>query len=123
MFTYTVINFNVGSALGFKLDLISTIRLGDGSPIRNVTVSDDLAGSPTYVSGDYNGNNQLDANEGWVYTASYIIQPDDPDPLDSIVTVQGLDPEADLIQANDTHRLRVGVVPANPIFLPIINNS
>jgi hypothetical protein len=48
----------------------------------------------------------LEAGESWVYTSSYSIQPDDPDPLDNTGTASGTDPEGDSVTADsNTHSL------------------
>jgi hypothetical protein len=122
VFTYTVINLSPASAVAFNL-VVAQSGLGDGSPVVNLNVTDDYAGVPIYSSGDFNSNGQLDGNEGWVFTASYTILPSDPNPLDSTATVEGRDPENDLISANDTHRLTIEAGDSNQIFLPLILNN
>jgi hypothetical protein len=82
-----------------------------GSPISGVTVGDDVAGPISYVSGDTNGNNKLDAGESWVYTATYIIQPTDPDPLENTATVEGEDQYGTPVTANDTHSIDIEFNP------------
>ncbi|MFC1976545.1 hypothetical protein ACFLXQ_09115, partial [Chloroflexota bacterium] len=122
-FTYTIINLSSFTLAIFDLDFIGIAAAGDGSPIRNITISDNIAGVPTYVSGDYNGNNQLDGNEAWVYTASYVVQESDPSPLRSQVSVQGNDLEDDAINATDSHQLVIDSVPpqgSHRVYLPVI---
>jgi len=83
----------------------------DGSPVYTVTVSDDVAGSADYVSGDTDANDQLDDGETWVYTASYTIQPTDSDPLVNTGVVAGKDGDGDALGANDTHSTLLGYTP------------
>ena len=117
VFTYTVVNLNLVSMAIFDLDDINIAAPGDGSPMNNVTVTDNIAGFPVYISGDYNGNSQLDRSEAWIYTASYTVQDSDPNPLNSMVVAQAEDPESDTISASDTHQLNINIPP---IFLPLI---
>jgi uncharacterized repeat protein (TIGR01451 family) len=53
----------------------------------NVVVSDDVAGTPTYVSGDTNNNGCIDPDETWTFQATYTVQAGDPDPLVNTATV------------------------------------
>ncbi len=73
VYTYTVTN-------------TGNVRLG------TVTVTDDVCGNATYVSGDTNGDTYLDLNETWLFTCSYVVQANDPDPLINIATARGVDP-------------------------------
>ena len=67
-YTYTVTNVGPASATGVK-------------------VTDDKAGTATYVSGDTNGNGKLDVGEAWIFTATYTVLETDPDPLTNTATV------------------------------------
>jgi len=58
----------------------------------NVVVSDDLV-TPTFVGGDTNNNGCIDPDETWTYTATYIVQAGDPDPLVNMATVSSDDVE------------------------------
>jgi uncharacterized repeat protein (TIGR01451 family) len=53
----------------------------------NVVVSDDVAGTPTYVSGDTDGDGCIDPGETWTFEATYTVQAGDPDPLVNTATV------------------------------------
>jgi hypothetical protein len=79
----------------------------DGSPVSDVTVSDDIAGPGNYVRGDTNTNHELDAGENWVYTATYTIQPTDSDPLTNTATVEGEGRDGNTVTAKDTHITRI----------------
>jgi uncharacterized repeat protein (TIGR01451 family) len=52
-----------------------------------VVVDDNVAGTPTYVSGDTNNNGCIDPGETWTFTATYTVQAGDPDPLVNTATV------------------------------------
>jgi uncharacterized repeat protein (TIGR01451 family) len=53
----------------------------------NVVVDDDVAGTPTYVSGDTDGDGCIDPGETWTFEATYTVQAGDPDPLVNTATV------------------------------------
>jgi uncharacterized repeat protein (TIGR01451 family) len=86
-------------------------RESDYSPVRNITVNDDVAGAATYVSGDNNNNNRLDAAETWTFSATYTIQSTDPDPLVNTATAQGQDSAGETVVATATHTTALGFVP------------
>ena len=103
VFTFNVINLTEPAIKKFGLDIVAIAAvLGDGSTISDISVSDDVAGPGSYVSGDFNGNNKLDGGERWGYTASYTILDTDPDPLINTVTVTGLDQEGDGLTGYDS---------------------
>ena len=57
----------VGEAIQWRY----TVTNAGNVPLSNVTVTDSHAGvTPVRVSGDTNGNNELDLTETWIYTAS-----------------------------------------------------
>lgn len=121
VFTYTVINFNALSAALFNMQLTSQAGLGDGSPIDNLSVTDDQASDIRYLSGDYNNNGRLDGNEGWVYTGSYTIQATDPPVMYGEAIVAGQDPEQDQLVARDIHRISQPPAGDSPyIYLPFV---
>jgi hypothetical protein len=78
---------DVGQAVVYTFS-VSHGPSSDGSPVGNVSVTDDKAGAATRASGD-DGDNLLEAGETWVYTVSYTIQPTDPDPLLNTASVAG----------------------------------
>jgi len=61
------------------------------TPLSNISITDDKAGTPTYQSGDVNGDNKLDVNETWVFTAGYTVlsQSQTPFILVNTATVSG----------------------------------
>jgi len=61
----------------------------------NVVVIDDKAGVATYVSGDED-DGCIDPGETWIFTATYTIQAEDPDPLVNTATVSSDTEDADL---------------------------
>ena len=74
---------------------------GDGSPISDIIVTDSIASPVTYVSGD-DGDGLLERGEAWIYTASYLVQHTDPDPLVGVATVTGRDGDGDLVSDVDS---------------------
>jgi uncharacterized repeat protein (TIGR01451 family) len=91
----------VGSTVMFNF-AVSHDAASDGSPVSNVTVTDDIAGTATYVSGD-DGDSILEAGETWVFTASYTTTAADPDPLVNTGTATGTDLDGDPVSDTDTH--------------------
>lgn len=68
----------------------------------DVVVLDDVCGTPTYVSGDTNMNDELDIDEVWVYTCDYTVKETDPDPLENIVEVTSTEADLDPMDNVDT---------------------
>jgi hypothetical protein len=83
---------------------------GDGSPIKGVTVVDDLLGSPLYVGGD-DGDGMLEIGETWLYATSHTVRESDPDPLVNRVIAAGLNLSDESIQGTATHSLDIEYVP------------
>ena len=83
----------------------------DGSPISAVSVTDDIAGAATYVSGDTNSNGLLETGETWTYEATYTVLPTDPTTITNTGTATGTDGDGDTITASDTHDLAVTFSP------------
>jgi len=59
-------------------------------PLSNVDVIDSLGITGNYDSGDTNGNDLLDLEEDWMFTAEYIIPGDAPERLCNTATAEGL---------------------------------
>ena len=102
---------DVGDTVVYTFTVTNDAINGDGSPVSNVSVSDDYAGAATYVSGD-DGDGLLEVGEAWVYTASYTIQDADPDPLVNTGTVTGEDLDGAPVSDTDTHSTQLGFAPA-----------
>jgi uncharacterized repeat protein (TIGR01451 family) len=62
----------------------------------NVVVDDDVAGTPTYVSGDTDNDGCIDPGETWTFEATYTVQAGDPDPLVNTATVSSDADDPDL---------------------------
>jgi uncharacterized repeat protein (TIGR02543 family)/uncharacterized repeat protein (TIGR01451 family) len=99
---------DVGDTVVYTFTVTNDAINGDGSPVSNVSVSDDYAGVATYVSGD-DGDGLLEVGETWVYTASYTIKSTDPDPLVNTGTVTGKDLEGAPVSDTDTHSTGAGL--------------
>jgi uncharacterized repeat protein (TIGR01451 family) len=54
---------------------------------KDVTVSDDVCGSPAYVSGDTDLDGKLQHGETWIYTCGHTVQPGDAPTLKNVATV------------------------------------
>ena len=96
------VSAGVGDTAVFTFTVDHDTVTGDGSAVSTVTVTDDVAGPASYVSGD-DGDGLLEMGETWVYTAGYVIQTTDLELLVNIGTVRGEDKDGDLVCASDTH--------------------
>ncbi len=100
---------NVGETVTFTFT-VAHAAASDGSPVSAVSVTDDIAGPATYMSGD-DGDGLLESGETWLWTAAYTLQATDPDPLVNTATVGGLDLEGEAITATATHSLDINFAP------------
>ncbi|HOW26550.1 MAG TPA: hypothetical protein PK711_12885, partial [Bacteroidales bacterium] len=107
----------VGETVTYIFTVTNDNLTGDGSPIYNVIVTDNIAGVATYQSGD-DSDNALEVGETWLYTATYTVQWGDPQSLINTVTVTGTDGNNDAAgQDTDTHTMEITFLP------PIANDD
>ena len=78
----------------------------DGTPAIINTVTDDVAGPATYVSGD-DGNGVLDDGEVWVYEAQYTFVAGDAPAVTNTVTVDYSEGDGDPGSVDDDHTTQV----------------
>jgi len=97
----------VGDNVTYNFEVTNDDEIGDGSPIDNVSVTDTIAGTATYVSGDTGADGILEVGETWIFTADYIILTTDPNPLVNTGTANGKDLNGDPVSDNDDHSLNV----------------
>jgi len=69
-------------------------------PLKDISVSDDLAGSGSYVSGDTDLDGWLDLTETWMFTATYVAP--DVDPIVNKATASGTDNLGKTVTDEDT---------------------
>jgi len=74
------------------------------TPLSDIVLTDGMVGTATYQSGDTNGDNRLDINETWVFTASYKVEALSKTPftLVNTATVSGRDILNRLVTAQDS---------------------
>jgi uncharacterized repeat protein (TIGR01451 family) len=76
------------------------------TPLFAISVIDNKAGNITYEggyqSGDTNGNEILDVDESWVFTATYNVTAEDVSPLVNTATVSGTDALSQSVESEDT---------------------
>ena len=65
----------VSSTIPFTYDVTNTGNVS----LASVVLSDDLEGTPTFVGGDTDGDNELDVGETWTYTANHVVTQADLD--------------------------------------------
>ncbi|MBN1935907.1 MAG: DUF11 domain-containing protein [Anaerolineae bacterium] len=96
---------------------------GDGSPIYGVTVSDDVAGTATYVSGD-DGDGILEFGEPWTFTVFYLVQVRDIGSLENTATAVGYDGNGNPVIGAAKHVMIVNEWTGDYLlFFPIIFQS
>jgi hypothetical protein len=115
----------VGETVVYTFTVINDGDVGDGSPVSDVYVSDDVAGDATYVTGDDGEDGMLEVGETWVFTASYTIQEGDPNPLVNVGTVMGQDRDSAEVSASDTHSTAIAQPgPAlHTVLLPLVTRG
>ncbi len=99
-------NATVGSTAVFTF----TVSNPGNTPLRNVTVQDNVAGLAVYMSGD-DGDGWLESHETWIYTAGYVVQPDDPNLLTNTATVTATDALGVPASASASHTTDVAFAP------------
>jgi hypothetical protein len=98
----------VGDTVAYILTVTNDAVLGDGSPIRDISLRDDLVRAIAYVSGD-DGDGWLEVGERWIYVAGYTILATDPDPVINVATVSGIDQDGEKVpEASDNHVIATG---------------
>lgn len=77
---------NIGDTITYTYSISNTGDL----QILSVSISDNVAGTPSYVSGDTNSNSKLDPGETWIFSASHVVGAGDPSPLVNTATFSAL---------------------------------
>ncbi|UCH88340.1 MAG: DUF11 domain-containing protein, partial [Thermoplasmata archaeon] len=68
-----------------------TVTNTGDTPLKDVSVTDDKAGTATYQSGDTDLDGWLDQTETWIFTAIYTVPTNSSDPLVNVGTATGKD--------------------------------
>ncbi len=76
------------AGIGDKVTYTFTVTNSGEVPLANLSVTDNVAGTPTYQSGDTNADGRLDNTETWIYTVDWRVAAT-PDPLLNTVTASG----------------------------------
>ena len=61
------------ASVGENITYTYTVGNNGFTAAKNITLSDDVCGSPKYVTGDTNMDDRLDIDEVWTYTCSHIV--------------------------------------------------
>jgi hypothetical protein len=108
----------VGDTIVYTLSVANDTVHGDGSPIQDLSLTDDLVGTITLIGGD-DGDGWLEVGESWVYTASYTIQTTDPDPVINTAFVSGIDLDGEEVpESSDKHVVVTG--DRLYLFMPLV---
>jgi uncharacterized repeat protein (TIGR01451 family) len=86
---------------GDTIDYTYTVTNAGDVPLSAVTVSDDLAGTAVYVSGDTNTDGFLDLVETWIFIASYEVPVDTTGPVENTAKASGTSPHDTTVTAQD----------------------
>ncbi|MDH3294837.1 MAG: hypothetical protein OER95_11020, partial [Acidimicrobiia bacterium] len=114
----------LGETITYSFEVTNDTAAGDGSPIADVIVNDDVAGTAAFVSGDDDGDGLLDAGETWLFEASSTISASDPDPLTNIVTVTATDADGDPVApATDSHTTDLDFAPSISLVKSVDSNA
>ena len=98
-----------GNQMWFNFSITNDITKGDGSPIRNLVLTDTTGYVPTRIRTlNDNGNDVLDGGEIWVYETFYIVPPNQTNPYLNIGVASGFDKNDDLIQNTAIHTVIIG---------------
>jgi hypothetical protein len=68
-----------------------TVTNSGNTPLSDISVTDDAIEVVTYQSGDTNGDEILDTDETWVFTATHTTNAEDASPLVNTATASGTD--------------------------------
>lgn len=85
----------VGDVLTYSISVAGGGAGGDGSDAVHVSVVGDASGVASYVSGDTNTDNVLQAAETWTFSGAHPVQPTDPATLTNTFTVTFEDERGD----------------------------
>ncbi len=98
---YIVKGGPVYALVGENVTYTYTVGNNGFTGAKNVTLMDDVCGSPAYVSGDDNHDERLDPEEEWTYTCNHTV-PGVPGLLVNVVNVTTTSLELDPNDNNDT---------------------
>jgi uncharacterized repeat protein (TIGR01451 family) len=104
-----------------------TVTNPGGIPVSGILVTDDMTDNVTLQIGDTDENSVLDADETWVFSATYNVTGEESSPLVNTATVSGIDPWLQPVTAQSTatvNVLRPGIalkLTPDPSELPSYN--
>jgi uncharacterized repeat protein (TIGR01451 family) len=93
---------NIGDVIVYTFT-VSHAPGSDGSPISNVTITDDVAGPAIFIAGDDDGDGLLEPGETWTFTVAYTPVITDLSPLINTGLVRGEDPNGQEVTATASH--------------------
>ncbi|NNF55621.1 MAG: DUF11 domain-containing protein, partial [Acidimicrobiales bacterium] len=108
----------VGDTITNTFEVVNDTTTGDGSPINNLTVTDNITGSATLIDGDTNNDNILQTGETWNYTTTHTTTETDVGDLITTVTITGNDTIGQSIPPTETTHITTVSPPPNPDPVP-----
>ncbi len=76
------------------------------TPLLNIQVTDNLTGDIVLISGDDDGDGELDIAERWTFTATHTVITEDPKPIVNTASVSGWDILQKTVNASDSVTVR-----------------
>jgi len=95
---------------GDAITYIYTVTNAGNTPLSPISVTDDMIEGVTYQSGDTNGDEILDVDEAWVFSADYTVSAGDTSPLVNTATATGADALAKTVTAQATASVTITVI-------------
>jgi len=85
--------------VGETIDYTFTVTNEGSASLSAIAITDALVAPITFVSGDTDGDTQLDVTETWIYTGTYTIDEDDIDAgqVTNTATAEGTAPDATVV--------------------------
>ena len=101
-----------------------TVTNPGNTPLYAISVSDDKIEVVTYQSGDTNGDEILDMDETWIFTATHTVTAEDPSSLVNTATVYGTDALDQTVTAQATASVAITVdIPTYGIKIELTWNT
>jgi uncharacterized repeat protein (TIGR01451 family) len=97
--------------VGYNITYTYQVTNTGNTPLANVSVTDNLIPSLTFVSSDINVDEILDVGETWVFSATYTVRNVDAPSLVNIAEVSGWDDLEQEVTASDSES--VTILPCN----------
>lgn len=114
----------VQARAGDTITYTYTVTNPGNTPLYAISVVDDAIEVVTYQSGDTNGDEILDMDETWIFTATHTVTAEDPSSLVNTATVYGTDALDQTVTAQATASVAITVdIPTYGIKIELTWNT